>query len=569
MSSVMLFHQGHPDKQGFPLRMFAAAFVISILTTAFTGWRLWQEHNRFEEMSRNHIALTEGVGRVMLLDEVLTMSARLSAATGDFSYEKRYDQFDPQLTTAINNLRAMLPQAEIEQFVRETDEANRALVKMERQAFTLTHQGRRQEAMTLLTSDEYGRFKKVYAGGIQKTSSAKNSLLERDIQHLHLLSLVSTASSTAGVLVLLATWFFAARSTRNWVAERAESENVLREARDELEVLVKQRTADLLNANEELQREISEHMRAEGALLESEERYRGLFAASHDAIMILEPPSWAFTSGNPATIEMFRAKNEADFLSCSPWTLSPELQPDGRASDEKAREMINTAVREGSCFFEWVHKRIGGQEFIADVSLSRVKQGEKIFLHALVRDITKRKHLEEKIQQIADHDSLTGLPNRKLFSDRLGIALAQAQRNQKEVGIAILDLDNFKGVNDTLGHDVGDLLLKATAERLSAALRNGDTVARLGGDEFVLILPDLKVIEDTIRVAQRIIDCFRTPFLIGTHQVIVTTSIGITVYPNDGIDEGVLLKNADIAMYQAKQGGRDRYQLYKKACKCD
>ena len=175
------------------------------------------------------------------------------------------------------------------------------------------------------------------------------------------------------------------------------------------------------------------------------------------------------------------------------------------------------------------------------------------------------KHSEEKIQQMAYHDSLTGLPNRKLFSDRLDIALAQAQRNQKKVGIAMLDLDNFKDVNDTLGHDVGDLLLKATAERLSAALRKGDTVARFGGDEFVLILPDLKVIEDAIQVAQKIVDSFRKPFLIDTHQLVVTTSIGIAVYPNDGTDEGILLKNADIAMYQAKQAGRARYQLYKKA----
>ena len=180
-------------------------------------------------------------------------------------------------------------------------------------------------------------------------------------------------------------------------------------------------------------------------------------------------------------------------------------------------------------------------------------------------DVTERKQAEEKIQQMAYHDSLTGLPNRKLFSDRLGIALAQAQRNQKNVGIAMLDLDNFKDVNDTLGHDVGDLLLKAAAERLSAALRKGDTVARFGGDEFVLILPDLKVIEDAIQVAQKIVDSFRKPFLIDTHQLVVTTSIGIAVYPDDGTDEGILLKNADIAMYQAKQAGRDRYQLYKKA----
>jgi diguanylate cyclase (GGDEF)-like protein len=147
----------------------------------------------------------------------------------------------------------------------------------------------------------------------------------------------------------------------------------------------------------------------------------------------------------------------------------------------------------------------------------------------------------------------------------LGIALAQAERNLKTVGVAMLDLDKFKDVNDTLGHDVGDLLLKAATERLSAALRRGDTVARFGGDEFVLILPDLKTIENAIQVVQKIVDSFCKPFLIDTHQLIVTTSIGIAVYPNDGTDEAVLLKNADTAMYQAKQAGRARFQLYEKA----
>jgi diguanylate cyclase (GGDEF)-like protein len=189
---------------------------------------------------------------------------------------------------------------------------------------------------------------------------------------------------------------------------------------------------------------------------------------------------------------------------------------------------------------------------------------ERVILLA-IEDITERKQSEEKIQQMAYHDSLTGLPNRKLFSDRLGIALIHAQRNQKKVGIAMLDLDNFKDVNDTLGHDAGDILLKAAAMRLSAELRKVDTVARFGGDEFVLILPDLKVIEDAIPVAQKIVDSFRKSFLIDTNQLIVTMSIGIAVYPNDGTDEAMLLKNADIAMYQAKQAGRDRYQLCKKA----
>jgi diguanylate cyclase (GGDEF)-like protein/PAS domain S-box-containing protein len=198
-------------------------------------------------------------------------------------------------------------------------------------------------------------------------------------------------------------------------------------------------------------------------------------------------------------------------------------------------------------------------------SMPITKDGKVVGAVVNFHDITERKQSEETIRQMVYHDSLTGLPNRKLFSDRLGIALAQAQRNKKEVGIAMLDLDNFKAVNDTLGHDVGDLLLKATAERLSAALRKGDTVARFGGDEFLLILPDLEAREDAIQVAQKIVESFHKPFLIATHELVVTTSIGIAVYPHDGIDEGILLKNADIAMYQAKQAGGGRYQLCKKA----
>ena len=129
----------------------------------------------------------------------------------------------------------------------------------------------------------------------------------------------------------------------------------------------------------------------------------------------------------------------------------------------------------------------------------------------------------------------------------------------------MLDLDHFKDVNDTLGHTMGDLFLKATAERLHVTLRKGDTIARFGGDEFVLILPDLETIEDAIQVVQKIVDSFCKPFLMDTHQLVVTTSIGIAVYPDDGTDDDILLRNADIAMYQAKQAGRARYQLYKKA----
>ena len=235
----------------------------------------------------------------------------------------------------------------------------------------------------------------------------------------------------------------------------------------------------------------------------------------------------------------------------------------------KLRELLEKILPQKNAFdnndVEQDFVNIGRRTLLLNARQIEREVGKERIILLAIEDITERKKYEEKIQQMAFHDSLTGLPNRKLFSDRLGIVLAQAKRNKKKVGIVMLDLDNFKDVNDTLGHDVGDTLLKAVAERLSGTLRKSDTVARFGGDEFVLIFPDMEVIEEAIQVVQKIIDRFHKPFLIDTHQLVVTTSIGIAVYPNDGMDEEILMKNADIAMYQAKQAGRARYQLYKEA----
>jgi PAS domain S-box-containing protein len=145
---------------------------------------------------------------------------------------------------------------------------------------------------------------------------------------------------------------------------------------------------------------IDKYKRAEEALLESEEKYRDLFESSRDAIMTLAPPSWAYTSGNPATTAMFRAKNAEEFISFSPMDLSPERQPDGRASAEKAMAMIETAMREGSHLFDWTHKRIGGEEFPATVLLTRIEHAGKRFLQATVRDITEKKLAEDNLRMI-------------------------------------------------------------------------------------------------------------------------------------------------------------------------
>ncbi|NNG14251.1 MAG: EAL domain-containing protein, partial [Gammaproteobacteria bacterium] len=164
----------------------------------------------------------------------------------------------------------------------------------------------------------------------------------------------------------------------------------------------------------------------------------------------------------------------------------------------------------------------------------------------------------------AERDTLTGLPNRALFRDRLEHALVQAKRNEKLVPLLFLDLDKFKAINDSLGHQVGDELLKMVAERLEGVLRAGDTVARLGGDEFTIILEGINNIDDVTRVTNKILDLFTRPFQVKGRDISITTSIGISVYPFDDQDADNLIKDADTAMYHAKDLGRSTYQFYSK-----
>src|SRR5437762_8600158 len=164
-----------------------------------------------------------------------------------------------------------------------------------------------------------------------------------------------------------------------------------------------------------------------------------------------------------------------------------------------------------------------------------------------------------EIEHLAYHDALTGLPNRPLFVDRLIVALAQASRGSQKLAVFFLDLDRFKDINDSLGHSVGDALLKAVAERIRRCVREGDTVARFGGDEFTLLIPRIDQVEDAAKIAQKILETLKIPFIIGERELFVTTSIGITVYPNDGADPETLVRNADSAMYRAKDAGRDNY----------
>ncbi len=181
------------------------------------------------------------------------------------------------------------------------------------------------------------------------------------------------------------------------------------------------------------------------------------------------------------------------------------------------------------------------------------------------RDVTVRIHSEEQLNFLATHDALTRLPNRILLIDRLGQTMSRVRWQKRLVAVMFLDLDRFKVINDTLGHTVGDLLLKAVSERLTASVRSGDTVARLGGDEFIIILADIGQAEDVARVAEKILNSLSKPFNLAGREFFITTSIGISLYPDDGEQPETLLKNADTAMYRAKEQGRNNYQHYSAA----
>jgi diguanylate cyclase (GGDEF)-like protein/PAS domain S-box-containing protein len=181
------------------------------------------------------------------------------------------------------------------------------------------------------------------------------------------------------------------------------------------------------------------------------------------------------------------------------------------------------------------------------------------------RDLTEGKQVEAQMQELVYRDPLTGLPNRRLFEDRLAIALAQAHRYRHRLAVIFVDLDRFKQINDTLGHAAGDDLLRGVAERLTACVREGDTVARLAGDEFTLLLPGIHYAEDVATITRKLTDALRQPFPIDGHDVRVTSSGGIALYPEDGENEEMLLRSADTAMYRAKERGRDNFQLFSPA----
>ncbi|QXG40569.1 bifunctional diguanylate cyclase/phosphodiesterase [Pseudomonas viridiflava] len=243
---------------------------------------------------------------------------------------------------------------------------------------------------------------------------------------------------------------------------------------------------------------------------------------------------------------------------------TPRLLASGQHDSAFYAAMWHQLTAEGHWQGEIYNRRKNGDIYPSWLTISAVRNKDDLITHfvAVFADISSLKHAQARLDYQAHHDPLTGLPNRTLFENRLQTALLHSEESGSLGAVLFLDLDRFKHINDSLGHPVGDLLLKGIAQRLKEHLRDIDTVARLGGDEFIVLLPGLLQPSDAVSIANKLLACFSAPFQAGEHEFFISSSIGCSLFPTDGTDVATLVKNADAAMYRSKAKGRNRVESY-------
>lgn len=303
-------------------------------------------------------------------------------------------------------------------------------------------------------------------------------------------------------------------------------------------------------------KDITELVHKEKELIETKNKLESFYNNTADAIDIIDL-KYNVVQVNPAFEKIYGWKQEE--IIGKPIPIIPENRI------QESRKLLNRVLAGDTIqSFEATCVRKDGTPIEISLTFSPIydAKGNIMGVSGITRDITEKKKYEERLKYLAFHDPLTGLPNRRLFIETVEQKIEEAKQYNRKLAVMFLDLDGFKHVNDTLGHDTGDLLLQGMAKRLENCVREHDILARLAGDEFTIFLPDIHE-EDAVKVGKRIIESLKSPFLINGQNVRVSTSIGISLYPNAANDEN-LMKHADMAMYIAKQNGKNTYHIYQK-----
>jgi diguanylate cyclase (GGDEF)-like protein/PAS domain S-box-containing protein len=300
---------------------------------------------------------------------------------------------------------------------------------------------------------------------------------------------------------------------------------------------------------------ITDRKRMEEALRESEARYRAVMRQSTLCIFLADIDTRVILDTNQAMQRLLGYTSE-DLSGLSLYDLME------KEKEDIYRKILQILMERSYYIGERRFRRKDGSTVDVEISVNLIGYRGKEVMCVVARDITPRRLAERQLTHTATHDPLTNLVNRMLLYDRLAQELARARRHSRKIALVNIDLNRFKRVNDTLGHGVGDQLLKAVGSRLKSLLRESDTLARMGGDEFLVVLPDIKQEDDVIRVAENILQAVRNPFDIESFQIPITASVGIAFFPVDGKDSEALMKAADLAMYEAKSQGGNVYCRY-------
>lgn len=293
-----------------------------------------------------------------------------------------------------------------------------------------------------------------------------------------------------------------------------------------------------------------------GEVRAQEEKFTTTFHSSPYAIMLTKLSDGAIIEVNDGFVDIF-GYQYAEVIGKTMLDLRIWSKAEDRVTI--ANELAQGNEVQGA---EYQFRKKSGNMMTGLFSTNIIIIGNEKCLLSNISDITELSQMKQRLQVLATHDALTGLPNRTLLYERFEIALSNAQRNFKQMVIMSLDLDNFKTINDSLGHDIGDKVLAAAAAKMKGLLRKGDTVARFGGDEFVLLLWEIDFKGDAIKVIEKILNAFRQSFIIEEYKLNLTASIGVAFYPEDGKDIKELITKSDKALYYVKKNGRDNYQLY-------
>ncbi|WP_041039916.1 diguanylate cyclase domain-containing protein [Paramagnetospirillum magnetotacticum] len=305
-------------------------------------------------------------------------------------------------------------------------------------------------------------------------------------------------------------------------------------------------------------RDISKFVRSAEALREREERLQGVLASVAEGIITVDERG-VIESSNPAAERMFghgKGKLVGQHIG----------QLMGAERREQHQELFNQYLAGSAKLMgrsvESLGFRADGGSFPLEISVSELRHGKGRLFTGILRDISERKENEERIKRLAHHDTLTGLPNRNLLNDRISHALARVRRHGGRMAVLYVDLDKFKPINDTLGHEAGDAVLREVAQRLDHCVRSSDTVSRVGGDEFVVVVEEIGRPGEAAQVARKILEALGTPIAYENHACQVGASIGIAVFPDDGNTMEEVSKAADVAMYRVKHSGRNGYCFY-------